>query len=165
MTLSYWNYLLYFFWLSEMMAPFNRAWAQLTLVANIHSQGISATRAKFSPCHSQNHSHSLANSFATLVAQVIRNAIRANQFARIICNWNPHFYSGSGQFGRITRISDSRESPDLRESCESIRANHATKFATLHLQRYLETPGHCICKLFWVCIQKDSQEDWVAKFC
>ena len=33
----------------------------------------------------------------------------------------------SGRFARITRISDSLESPDSRESCESIRANHATK--------------------------------------
>ena len=39
----------------------------------------------------------------------------------------PYFYSSSGRFARITRISDSRESPDSRESCESIRANHATK--------------------------------------
>ena len=31
---------------------------------------------------------------------------------------------------QITRISDSRESPDSRESCESIRANHATKRPT-----------------------------------
>ena len=62
-----------------------------------------------------------------LVARAIRNAIRANRFARIIRNWNPYFCSSSGRFARITRISDSRESPDLRESCESIRANHATK--------------------------------------
>ena len=62
-----------------------------------------------------------------LVARTIRNAIRANQFARIIRNWNPYFYSVSGRFARITRISDSRESPDSRESCKSIRANHATK--------------------------------------
>ena len=59
--------------------------------------------------------------------RAIRNAIRANRFARIIRNWNPYFYSASGRFARITRISDSRESPDSRESCESIRANHATK--------------------------------------
>ena len=39
----------------------------------------------------------------------------------------PYFYSVSGRFARITRISDSRESPDSHESCESIRANHATK--------------------------------------
>ena len=50
-----------------------------------------------------------------LVAQAIRNAIRANRFARIdsreiIRNWNPYFYSASGRFARITRISDSRES-------------------------------------------------------
>ena len=63
----------------------------------------------------------------SLVAQAIRNAIRANRFARIIRNWHPYFYSASGRFARITRISDSRESPDSRESCESIRANHATK--------------------------------------
>ena len=31
----------------------------------------------------------------------------------------------------MTRISDSRESPDSRESCESIRANHATKELTM----------------------------------
>ena len=62
-----------------------------------------------------------------IVARAIRNAIRANRFARIIRNWDPYFYSTSGRFARITRISDSRESPDSRESCESIRANHATK--------------------------------------
>ena len=61
-----------------------------------------------------------------LVARAIRNAICANRFARIIRNWNPYFYSASGRFARITRISGSRESPDSRESCESIRANHAT---------------------------------------
>ena len=62
------------------------------------------------------------------MARAIRNAIRANRFARIIRNRNPYFNSASGRFARITRISDSRESPDSRESCESIRANHATKF-------------------------------------
>ena len=56
-----------------------------------------------------------------------RESIRANRFARIIRNWNPYFYSASGRFARITWFSDSRESPDSRESCESIRANHATK--------------------------------------
>ena len=66
----------------------------------------------------------------TLVARAIRNAIRANRFARIIRNSNPYFYSASGRFARITRISDSRESPDSRESCESICANHATKCYT-----------------------------------
>ena len=66
--------------------------------------------------------------FLRLVARAIRNAIRANRFARIIRNRNPYFYSASGRFAQITRISDSRESPDSRESCESIRANHATKF-------------------------------------
>ena len=66
-----------------------------------------------------------------LVARAIRNAIRANRFARIIRNCNPHFDSTSGRFARITRISDSRESPDSRESCEfPIRANHATKVPT-----------------------------------
>ena len=44
-----------------------------------------------------------------------------------IRNWNPYFYSASGRFAWITWISDSHESPDSRESCESIRANHATK--------------------------------------
>ena len=51
-----------------------------------------------------------------LVARAIRNTIRANRFARIIRNWNPYFYSTAGRFARITRISDSRESPDSRES-------------------------------------------------
>ena len=37
------------------------------------------------------------------------------------------FYSASGRLAQITRICDSRESPDSRESCELIRANHATK--------------------------------------
>ena len=40
------------------------------LVAKIHSQGISAVRTKISLFHSQNHSHSLANSFATLNSQL-----------------------------------------------------------------------------------------------
>ena len=65
------------------------------------------------------------------MARAIRNAIRANRFARIIRTWNPYFYSASGRFAWITRISDSRESPDSRESCESIRANHATKLWTI----------------------------------
>ena len=69
----------------------------------------------------------------TLVARAIRNAIRANRFARIIRNWDPNFYSASGRFTWITQISDSRESPDSCESCESIRANHATKPFTMHL--------------------------------
>ena len=58
-----------------------------------------------------------------------RESIRANRFARIIRNFNPYFYSASGRFARITRISDSRESPASRESCKSIRANHATKIS------------------------------------
>ena len=72
---------------------------------------------------------------STLVARAIRNAIRANRFARIIRSWNPHFYSASGRFAQITRIFDSRESPDSRESCESIRANHATKLSTQLIQK------------------------------
>ena len=47
-------------------------------------------------------------SFLSLVAR----AIRANRFARIMRNWNPILYSVSGRFARITRISDSRESPN-----------------------------------------------------
>ena len=62
-----------------------------------------------------------------LVAWAIRNTIRANGFARIIRNSNPYFYSASGRFARIIRISDSRESPDSRELCESIRADHAAR--------------------------------------
>ena len=65
--------------------------------------------------------------FPDWVARAIRNAIRANRFARIIRNSNPYFYSTSGRFAWIVQISDSRESGDSRESCESIRANHATK--------------------------------------
>ena len=73
-----------------------------------------------------------------LVARAIRNVIRANRFARIIRNWNPYFYSVSGRFARITRISDSRESGDSRESCESIRANHGTKIS-----------GTCMFFVYW----------------
>ena len=69
--------------------------------------------------------------FVNLVARAIRNAIRANRFVRIIRNRNPYFYSASGRFAQMTPISDSRESPDSRESCESIRANHATKFVNV----------------------------------
>ena len=70
------------------------------------------------------------------MARAIRNAIRANRFARIIRNWNLYFYSSSGRFARITRSSDSRESPDSRESCESIRANHATKSLPAHTPNF-----------------------------
>ena len=59
---------------------------------------------------------------ANLVARVIRNAIRANRFAIE----TPIF---------TARQADSHESLDFpidsRESCESIRANHATKGANL----------------------------------
>ena len=61
------------------------------------------------------------------MAQVIRIAIRADRFARIIRNSNPFFHSPASRFARITRISDSHELSDSRESCESICANHATK--------------------------------------
>ena len=69
---------------------------------------------------------------STLEARATRHVTRANRFARIIRNWNPYFFSASGWFAWITRISDSRESPDSRESCESIRANHATKSSTFN---------------------------------
>ena len=73
-----------------------------------------------------------------LVARAIRNTIRANRFARIICYWNPYVYSASGRSARTTRISDLRESPDSCESCESICANHATKCT-----KFCENPsGH-----------------------
>ena len=72
------------------------------------------------------------------MARASRNGIRANRFARIIHNWNPYFYSASGRFARITRISDSRKSPDSRESCESIRANHTTKF----FYKFKKSPGN-----------------------
>ena len=49
------------------------------------------------------------------------------RFARIIRNSKPYFYTASGWLARIIRISDSRGSPDSRESCKSIRVNHATK--------------------------------------
>ena len=45
-----------------------------------------------------------------LVARAIHNAIRTNRLVRIIRNSNPYFYSASGRFARITRISESRES-------------------------------------------------------
>ena len=51
-----------------------------------------------------------------------RESIRANH-----SHLKTYFYSASGRFARITRTLDSRESPDSRESCESIRVNHATK--------------------------------------
>ena len=56
-------------------------------------------------------------------------------FARIIRDWNPNFYSTSGRFAWITRIFDSRKSPDSRESCEPIHASHATKLFILVLCR------------------------------
>ena len=62
-----------------------------------------------------------------LVARAIRNAIRANRFGIE----TPIF---------IEFQADSHESlefpipRDSRESCESIRANHATKLTELHLQ-------------------------------
>ena len=71
---------------------------------------------------------------SNLVAQVIRNAIRANRFARITRNSNPYFYRASSRFARITRISDSRKSPDSRKSCESISMNHATKMSNMLLE-------------------------------
>ena len=37
---------------------------------------------------------------------LVARAIRANRFARIIRNWSPYFYSASGRFARITRISE-----------------------------------------------------------
>ena len=54
----------------------------------------------------------------------------------------------SGRFAQITRLSDSRESPDSRESCESIRANHATKHQTVKAvmkaaRRYLDFRLFC----------------------
>ena len=54
-----------------------------------------------------------------------------DRFARIIRNSNPYFYSASGRFARITRISDSRESEFPRESCESEFPIRATKVLTL----------------------------------
>ena len=72
-----------------------------------------------------------------LVARAIRNAIRANRFTRIIRTRTPYFYSASGRFAQITRMSDSRESPDSRESYESIHANHATKWGGLRKGRFV----------------------------
>ena len=40
-------------------------------VANFHSQGISAARTNFLQFHSQDHSHSVANSFATRNSQLL----------------------------------------------------------------------------------------------
>ena len=71
----------------------------------VHCRKVSATFSRSLKCRN-------------LVARAIRNAIRANRFARIIRNWNPYFYSTSGRFARITRISD-------------IRANRANRFARI----------------------------------
>ena len=88
------------------------------------------------------------------MARAIRNAIRVNRFARINSHLKPLFYSTSGRFARITRISDSqresREFPiranqfaletpifiapqaDSHESLEfPIRANHANQFSRI----------------------------------
>ena len=47
----------------------------------------------------------------TLVARAIRNAIRANRFARIIRNWNPYFYSANRPIRtNHSNFRDSRES-------------------------------------------------------
>ena len=66
----------------------------------------------------------------TLVARAIRNAIRANRFARIISQLKPLFLQRVRPIRANHSNSDSRESGDSRESCESIRANHATKTVT-----------------------------------
>ena len=80
------------------------------------------------------------------MARAIRNAIRVNRLARIIRNWNPNFYSASGRIAWITRISDSRKSPDSRKSCESIRARHATISSRAFLEQLSELhsrPNSC----------------------
>ena len=56
-----------------------------------------------------------------LVARAIRNAIRANRFARIIRKWNPDFYSFQ---------ADSHESLEFPiRANHPIRANRANRFA------------------------------------
>ena len=55
-----------------------------------------------------------------------RESIRANRFARIIRNWKTYFYSASGRFARITRIS-----------CESICSNHATKRDNIGMEKWV----------------------------
>ena len=88
-----------------------------------------------------------------LVARAIRNAIRANRFARIIHNRNPHFYSAPGRFAKITRISDPHESPDSRESCELIRANwviRANRFGQIRLNPFFANRvSACLCESFF----------------
>ena len=66
-----------------------------------------------------------------LVARAIRNAIRANRFARIIRNrkLNPYFYSASGRFARITRISDPGDN-------HPIRVNRANRFGRITPLRF-----------------------------
>ena len=55
-------------------------------------------------------------SFCGLVARAIRNAIRANRFARIIRNWKPLFFIVRQADSHASlEFSDSRESPDSRE--------------------------------------------------
>ena len=89
--------------------------------------------------------------FGTLVARAIRNAVRANRFARIIRNWNPYFYSASSRFAWIARISNSRESPDSRESCES-RFARITPLSLVQLQMCSNVWFSCIFRLSgWLC--------------
>ena len=63
-----------------------------------------------------------------LVARATRNAIRANRFAiETFAIETPIFIARQADSQESLEFSDSRESPDTRESCESIRTNHATK--------------------------------------
>ena len=59
-----------------------------------------------------------------------RESIRTNH-----SQLKPYFDSASGRFARITRISDSRESPDSRQSIRAI-------FATKYLLGNLEGKAH-----------------------
>ena len=61
--------------------------ATLTRLGAPSSQSCSNERTSFNSC-----------TVEILVARAIRNAIRANRFARIIRNSNPYFYSASGRF-------------------------------------------------------------------
>ena len=61
---------------------------------------------------------------------------------------------------------DSQETSAARTKfCPFHSHSHSLEnsFATLHSQGYFDSPGHCIRRLFWVRIQKNSHEDLVAK--
>ena len=85
-----------FFWLeckSGCTTP-SHSQSLANFVANVHSQGISAARTKFSHFHSQNHAHSLANSFGMLHSQLPLWDLAAKIRQRILeARQNSHSHS------------------------------------------------------------------------